>query len=110
MVGIFAVSAPTYRPLWKRVFSSSISTRTGQYSPDQGRNTPSSSPSSANRTQRSVKIFAGSDSESHQSDHHVNVTREIDLVTHAKLEGKWVMVPDDEEANLREPEIAHTRR
>lgn len=100
MVSIFAVSASTYQPLWKRIFSGSAAENSRRSSEHAGFNMLGNEPSEGAKAHGSVKVQTASGSEARESKTCVSITNEVDVVSHASQEGRWVIIHDEEDVGM----------
>ncbi|KAI1264775.1 hypothetical protein F5Y18DRAFT_78615 [Xylariaceae sp. FL1019] len=81
-VGILAVSIPTYKPLYVRLFRGA-----------KRRSSNDGSDSNSSFQRRSIPLSAQGSPRSH----HIRITHQIDMVRHTNRGGAWVEVPEEDE-------------
>ncbi|POS80965.1 hypothetical protein DHEL01_v200638 [Diaporthe helianthi] len=87
MVGLLATSIPTYRPLYRRFVQRFTSQKSSGQDYQQG--------SHENPASHSVKVSAGATTPANSEGIHY--TSQIELTRHARRNGVWVRVEDEED-------------
>ncbi|KAI0378947.1 hypothetical protein F5Y04DRAFT_290669 [Hypomontagnella monticulosa] len=103
--GMLAVSVPTYRPLYRRIFHRSAEDL--RWHSDGATKDSMKKGLYGREVQTNVNVSAA---KGHLPDVSpgINVVDQIELVRHANRSGKWVRISDDDEQKLYEPAQAAT--
>lgn len=104
--GMLAVSVPTYRPLYRRIFYRSAEDLRWRFEEVTKETTREGLYGKEIRTDVNISTSRG---HSHDTPPGIKVVDQIELARHENRSGNWLRVSDDDEQILREPEHAAIR-